>query len=182
MAVTPVVAASLVAEVADRLHRSLMALEQAYEAAGRSLADLGPADALAERMLAVVPRPAVGSDGATERYFGVAKVAALLGLTPAEVEARRAERQLLGLRSHTGVVVYPTAQFTPEGGVPPGLADVLARFPAGDAADRRLASWLRRPQPSLEGLSVLSWLRAGLAVSAVLDLTTIDLTAIELTG
>ncbi|MGI8873076.1 MAG: hypothetical protein ACR2KP_01860 [Egibacteraceae bacterium] len=147
---------TLDARRAERL--DLIALD--YARAGRSVAELGTADELAERMLAVVPTPSPW-DEIVGPVYRTAQVAAVLGgVSRQAVADRRARGRLLGLRTSDGVWVYPAFQFTGST-VLPGLTDLLGCFD-GDSVDGwTLTSWLRSPRAGLDGRSVLDLLAEG---------------------
>jgi hypothetical protein len=95
------------ARLAERL--DLIALD--YARAGRSVTELGTADELAERMLAVVPTPSPW-DEIVGPVYRTAQVATVLGgVSRQAVADRRARGRLLGLRTSDGVWVYPAFQF-----------------------------------------------------------------------
>jgi hypothetical protein len=92
------------------------------------------------------------------------EVAALMGVTPAAVHARRQRGTLLAVRQANGEFLYPACQFGDEGSLP-GLGQVLAAF-AVEGAWTRL-SVLLSPAPSLDGATPLDALRRGDVAGAV---------------
>lgn len=147
-------------DASARLAERLDLIARDYARAGRSVSELGTADELAERMLAVVPTPSPW-DEIVGPVYRTAQVAALLGgVSRQAVADRRARRRLLGLRTSDGVWVYPAFQLSGST-VLPGLATVLGCFDDDSVDGWTLSSWLRSPRAELEGRSVLDLLAVG---------------------
>jgi hypothetical protein len=149
-----------------RFARALAGVVADYRRQGRSPSDLlGEPESFGERAVAAqAPAPSPWDDlvGPFLRCEGVE---ARLGVTRQAVAARAARRRLLRVVTADGVHLYPTWQFA-DGGVVPGLDDVLSLF-AEDAVDGwTLAGWLRTPDPEL-GAAPLEALQRG-DVAAVL--------------
>jgi len=95
-------------------------------------------------------------------FYSARQVARLLGGISRQAVAGRRERgTLLGLKTADGRVVYPTFQFGEANRLIPGLAEVIRCFRRSEVEAWILASWLVSPLRSLEGQSVLEWLRSG---------------------
>jgi len=92
------------------------------------------------------------------------EVAALMGVTPAAVHARRQRGTLLAVRQANGEFLYPACQFGDEGALP-GLGQVLAAFTVEGEWTR--LSVLLSPAPSLDGATPLDALRTGDVAGAV---------------
>ena len=152
--------AAMVDEVSTKVRTALRELAAAYAQAGRSLAEAGSADAIAERMVATVPTPS-SWDERIGPFYGPGQAAKVLGGVSRQALAeRRARRTVLALRTADGAFVYPTFQFA-GGGVVPGLAGVVQAFAADEDDDWTLAAWLVAPRRALGGRSVVGWLRDG---------------------
>lgn len=67
-------------------------------------------------------------------------------------------RQLLALETSDGIVIYPAFQVD-QFQLLPGLAEVLGVFAGVPVDGWTLSSWLLAPSESLDGLSVIDWLR-----------------------
>lgn len=147
--------------VTESLREALAERLAAYSRAGHSLAELGRADELAERMLAAVPSPSRWDDllGPFHDTRGVTRL--LGGVSRQAVADRRERRTLLGLKTADGVLVYPAFQFDEHNEVLPGLAAVLQCFDPEAADDWTLAGWLVAKQQALDGETVIEWLRGG---------------------
>jgi hypothetical protein len=102
--------------------------------------------------------------------FTTDQVRSLLGSTSRQaVHDRVLRHTLLCLKTRDGHRVYPTYQFVSRD-VVGGLSDVLTRV-AGTIDDWTLASWLRTPQVTLGGASIIDeLLRQGRADDTILQL------------
>lgn len=144
----------------SRFAEALAGVLADYRRRGRSASDLlGEPESFGERaVVAQAPVPSPWDDlvGPFLRSQGVE---ARLGITRQGVAARAARRGLLRVVTADGVHLYPAWQFE-DGGLLPGLGDVLTLF-AEDAVDGwTLAGWLRTRDPEL-GEAPLDTLRRG---------------------
>ena len=132
------------------------------------LASVGPIDPPPRDPLASArARGAVMKSDLLARAGGAlsaGEVAALMGVTPAAVHARRQRGTLLAVRQANGEFLYPACQFGDEGALP-GLGQVLAAFTV-DGEWTRL-SVLLSPAPALDGATPLDALRRGDVAGAV---------------
>ncbi|HUP23899.1 MAG TPA: hypothetical protein VNB06_13265 [Thermoanaerobaculia bacterium] len=138
-----------VERAAQRFARTLAGVVADYRRRGRSPSELlGEPEAFGERAVAAqAPAPSPWDDlvGPFLRCEGVE---ARLGITRQAVAARAARRRLLRMVTADGVHLYPTWQFA-DGGLVPGLDEVISLF-AEEAVDGwTLAGWLRTPDPEL---------------------------------
>ncbi|HVG43141.1 MAG TPA: hypothetical protein VM890_00370 [Longimicrobium sp.] len=92
------------------------------------------------------------------------EVAAVMGVTPAAVHARRQRGTLLAVRQANGEFLYPACQFGDDGALP-GLGQVLAAFTVEGEWTR--LSVLLSPAPDLAGATPLDALREGDVAGAV---------------
>lgn len=154
--------------VASEIARRLSSLEAAYAERGSSLAELGSASDLAERMLAAVPSPSLWND-VLGPFYGSAQVARLLGGISRQAVADRRERgTLLGLKTADGAWVYPTFQFGPDNEVLPGLAEVTRILAASGIDEWTLAGWLTSSLAALGNRTPIAWLRERQSRASVL--------------
>lgn len=159
---------SLADSISERLRSELQDLEASYARHGRSLADLGSADEIVERMVAVVPEPSPWDD-ALGPFYSSAKVAQFLGgISRQALSERRGRKSLLALRTADGAWVYPTFQFNRNNRVIAGLPAAVKVLGSSGADDWTLAGWLVSPLDSLGGQSVVEWLSNGLERDVVL--------------
>jgi hypothetical protein len=86
------------------------------------------------------------------------EVAVKLGLTVADIDAQREEGLLVALPLTTGCWVFPSWQFV-DGGLIPGLEDVLRSLPAPGPWSRIL--FLQGSDPYLDGQTPLELIRKG---------------------
>ncbi len=101
-------------------------------------------------------RQTVNARDAAARY-GVAGP-----VTPEAVKKAARERRLLAVRGKGGEMRFPVWQFREDGGLVPGLGEVLAELsnsPAGD--DMEAFAFFLNPNPLTEGLPPIEALRAG---------------------
>lgn len=82
------------------------------------------------------------------------------GVSKQAVNDRVRRHRLLALRTGSGRLVYPVAQFDGER-VVAGLSDVLDVLVPDDTEAWMVASWLTTPDPELAGRTPLEALRAG---------------------
>lgn len=151
---------SLPLAVARRIFEQLDELEARYGQQGRSLADLGSAEHLAERMLATVPTPSLWSElGLFYSTTGVAKL--LGGVSRQAIADRRQRSTLLGLRTADDAWVYPEFQFDDHQTVLRGLPAVWRTLRASGVDEWTLAGWLTSPMSTLGDCSPIDWLRRG---------------------
>jgi hypothetical protein len=147
--------------VTARLRETLAERLVAYSRAGHSLAELGRADELAQRMLAAVPAPSRWDDLLGPFYDTRGVTRLLGGVSRQAVADRRGRRTLLGLKTADGVLVYPAFQFDDHNEVLPGLAAVLQSFDPEAVDDWTVAGWLVAKQRALDAATVVEWLRGG---------------------
>ena len=105
-------------------------------------------------------------------FWTTSKTARELGLSEEEIEARLADKLLLGLQTKDEDVVLPSFQFMQfeddKWTVLPGLDQVLKPFKGvtTHAMDWTLASWLNNAErPEFEGKSIIEYLKEGNDVS-----------------
>lgn len=147
--------------VTELLREALAQRLALYTREGHTLAEVGPVDELARRMLAAVPAPSRW-DNLLGPFYDTRGVARLLGgVSRQAVADRRERRTLLGLKTTDGVLVYPVFQFDERNEVLPGLAAVLQCFDSEAVEDWTLAGWLVSRQRALDGETVVEWLRRG---------------------
>lgn len=144
-------------------------LESSYAERGRSLADLASPQELAERMVAIVPRPSRWDDFLGP-FYGPAQVAEILGgISRQAVAERRQRHTLLGLKTADGHWVYPVFQFDERNSVRAGLPDLLQTLAASGVDDWSLAGWLVSPLRSLDGRTPIEWLRQRRDLATLLE-------------
>jgi hypothetical protein len=147
--------------VLDRLATDLRSLARTYAAAGRSLAELGSAAEVADRMVASLPAPS-GWNAAVGPFYGSVQISKVLGgISRQAVADRRSRHTLLALRTSDGQWVYPTFQFDEHHEVIPGLPAVVQTLAESGVDDWTLAGWLVSPMRSLGGSTPIAWLRSG---------------------
>ncbi len=122
-------------------------------------------DELAARLISVLP--VVDPDNRLADLVGpcysTAGVQTLLGrsrrrpVSKQAVEARRANRRILALRTSDGFWVYPTFQFGDDGDVRRDVIAVLTLF-GPDSPSWSVAAWFRTPAASLDGRTPLDGL------------------------
>lgn len=94
-------------------------------------------------------------------FYDTEGVMALLGgVSKQAVNDRVRRHRLLALRTGSGRLVYPAAQFNDER-VVDGLGDVLDVLVPDDTEAWMVASWLTTPDPDLDGRTPLAALRTG---------------------
>lgn len=112
-----------------------------------------------EELLAYMEKTRVWKDlvGPADDTVGTLRT---LGISEPELTDLVDRRMLLAVTTSDGKVLFPMFQFD---GLEmlAGLPDVMAVFAGVPVDDWTLASWLLAPSDSLEGLSVVDWLRAG---------------------
>ncbi len=146
--------------VAWLVGQELNRLESRYAGQGRSLADLGAPQELAERMVATLPSPSPWDD-LIGPFYGPAQVARVLGNVSRQAVAdRRQRRTLLGLKTADGHWVYPLFQFDRCNRVLAGLPELLRILAASGIDDWSLAGWLASPLRSLGGRTPIECLRS----------------------
>ena len=147
--------------VAWLVGQELSRLEDRYAGRGRSLADLGLPEEIAERMVATLPSPSPWDD-LLGPFYGPGQVAAILGnISRQAVADRRQRRTLLGLKTADNHWVYPVFQFDRHNSVLTGLPEVLQILAASDIDDWSLAGWLMSSLSSLRDRTPIDWLRGG---------------------
>src|SRR5919106_2917161 len=150
-----------VARVSAHVSAELARVVDDLRANGQAPEALGDPDALAERMIGVVPQPSPWAElGPFYSTTGIARV--LGGVSRQAVEERRRRRTILALRTSDGVWVYPAFQLDGRNRVVRGLADILVRFrPQTPDDEWMVASFVAASQPALGGRSIVDHLRAG---------------------
>ncbi len=93
-------------------------------------------------------------------YDTVGVMTLLGGVSKQAVNDRVRRHRLLALRTGSGRLVYPVAQFDGER-VVDGLSDVLDVLVPDDTEAWMVASWLTTPDPELAGHTPLEALRSG---------------------
>jgi len=160
---------SIPRQVALQVFAKLEALEVAYVNQGRSLDELGPPDAVADRMVATLPTPSAWAE--LGPFFGTHRVAKLLGGVSRQAIADRRKRDtLLALRTADDIWVYPAFQFDEHNKVLRGLPEVVRVLKASAVDDWTLAGWLSSPMHSLDRQSPVDWLRQGEPLEPLLTL------------
>lgn len=152
---------------AESVQTALAAADEVGGLAGL-LASVGPIDPPPRDPLAAARARGAGMKAELlERAGGalsVGEVAAMMGVTPAAVHARRQRGTLLAVRQANGEFLYPACQLGDEGALP-GLGQLLAAFTV-DGEWTRL-SVLLSPAPGLEGATPLDALRQGDLAGAI---------------
>lgn len=162
-------AVSFADQVTSLVGLKLRELEASYAERGRSLAEVASPREIAERMVAIVPRPS-GWDDLLGPFYGPGQVAEVLGgISRQAVAERRQRRTLLGLRTDDGHWVYPVFQFDERNAIPTGLAELLRILGDSGVDDWSLAGWLASPLRSLDGSTPIEWLRRGSNLARLLD-------------
>ncbi len=147
--------------VTDRLREGLTDRLAAFTRDGHSLAEIGPAEELAERMLAALPAPTRWDD-LLGPFYDTRGVARLLGgISRQAVADRCVRRSLLGLKTADGVLVYPAFQFNEHNEVVAGLGPVLKSFDPHVVDAWTVAGWLVSKKRTLKGKTPIAWLREG---------------------
>ncbi|MCL4414233.1 MAG: hypothetical protein M1522_05705 [Actinobacteria bacterium] len=130
---------------------------------------LGPPEAAAESMLALLPEPSPWAKEVGPVYRSEQVRRLLGGVSRQALADRERRRTILALHTADGHVVYPVFQF--EGPrIVRGLAEVLQVLEAAPVDRWTLTAWLRAPQDALEKTSVADWLRSGRSVEPLLAL------------
>ena len=157
--------------VAWLVGQELNRLEDRYAGQGRSLAELGPPQDLAERMVSTLPSPSPWDDRLGP-FYGPSQVAKVLGsISRQAVAERRGRHTLLGLRTADNHWVYPLFQFDRHGEVIQGLPELLQLLAASGIDDWSLAGWLMSPLRSLGGRTAIEWLQEGRDRATLLEVT-----------
>ena len=129
--------------------QELNRLEARYAGRGRSLAELGPPQDLAERMVSTLPSPSPWDD-LLGPFYGAGQIRSVLGNVSRQAVAERRQRHtLLGLKTADGQWVYPLFQFDRHNEVIQGLPELLQLLAASGVDDWSLAGWLMSPLRSL---------------------------------
>ncbi|HBB76539.1 MAG: hypothetical protein A2186_02975 [Candidatus Levybacteria bacterium RIFOXYA1_FULL_41_10] len=118
-------------------------------------------------------------DRAVGPFWSSSRVARLLGLSDEEVFERSQRKKLLGLVARDGQLVFPSFQFTQsedagDYAVLQGLEEVMTPFatvPESASLGWMIASWLKVGQFSLDGKSVIEYLRNGNPPSIAVSLS-----------
>lgn len=149
----------VVREYADALSR-----------AGRNLDDVGGAQAVAEAVAAVLPRPnrfvtRLGLVYTTGQLQRLLPGASAKPVTDEAVRDRRQHGRLIGVKTRDGRWAYPAFQFQVRPGKLVPREEVLAlwRLLPSDDPDvdtLTIAAWLTGPRADLEGRTPLEWLDA----------------------
>jgi hypothetical protein len=113
---------------------------------------------VAVRMVATVPRRSHPL-GAVMSTSGIARV--LGGVTRQAVEGRRQRKTLIALKTVEGAWVYPAFQLDDHRRVVPAIVDAHVRLCRGRIDGWAAAAALLRPQPQLDGRSIVQHLREG---------------------
>lgn len=164
------VATLFVDKVTARLRRGLEERLAQYVEHGHSLAEIGSAEELADRMLQAVPTVSRWDD-LLGPFYSTAQMAKICGgISRQALADRRERRTILGLKTADGVVVYPTFQFDETNRILRGFSEILQCFRGADVDDWTLAGWLVSPLRALGGRSVVDWLRLGRELEPVLVL------------
>lgn len=103
---------------------------------------------------------AVWTDAVGPFYDTVGVMTLLGGVSKQAVNDRVRRHRLLALRTGSGRLVYPVAQFNNER-VVDGLGDVLDVLVPDDTEAWMVASWLTTPDPDLDDRTPLEALRVG---------------------
>ncbi len=145
--------------VAWLVGQELDRLAARYAERGRSLAELGPPQEVAERMVASLPSPSRW-DELLGPFYGPGQVARVLGdVSRQAVADRRQRRTLLGLRTADRHWIYPLFQFDRRNRVLKGLPELLRILSESGIDDWSLAGWLMSPLRPLGGRTAMEWLR-----------------------
>jgi hypothetical protein len=160
---------NLAIDISKRIYAELQELEASYARRGRSLEELGTADDLVERMVAILPDPSAWDD-TLGPFYGSAKVATMLGgISRQALSERRGRKSLLALKTADGAWIYPTFQFDRNNRVFPGLPALLKVLESSGVDDWTAAGWVVSPLESLGGLSAVEWLSRGLDRDVALE-------------
>lgn len=81
--------------------------------------------------------------------------------TPRAVDELVKRRQLLGLATQSGHLVFPAFQFAASGRTYPALPAILEAFAGAVFSPYTVASWFVTPEPFLEGETPARWLQRG---------------------
>ncbi len=157
--------------VAWLVGQELDQLEARYAERGRSLAELGPPQEVAHRMVASLPSPSPW-DELLGPFYGPGQVATVLGnISRQAVAERRQRRTLLGLRTADRHWVYPLFQFDRRNRVLKRLPELLRILGESGIDDWSLAGWLMSPLRSLNGRTAIEWLREEGDPATLLEVT-----------
>lgn len=118
------------------------------------------------------PEPSLSRwDNLVGPFYSVSQAAKVCGGISLEaLEDRTEHREVLGLQTADGVLVYPAFQFDEQNRIVQGLPQVLRCFPVEPLYGWALAGWLVSPLRALDGVSVVQWLRKGKDLAPVLVL------------
>lgn len=129
---------------------------------GKRISQLGPVDEVAGRVLSALETATASPwADAVGPVYPTAVVREMLGGITRQALLDRVKRhKLLSLRTADGHLVWPAWQFRHASAIA-GLSEVLAAVAPGGADPWTLASWLRAPQPTVEGRSVADLISSG---------------------
>ncbi len=109
---------------------------------------------------------AMWADAVGPFYDTEAVMLLLGGISKQAVNDRVRRHRLLALRTGSGRLVYPVAQFDDER-VVDGLGDVLDVLVPDNTEAWMVASWLATPDPELDDLAPIEALRAGAVADVI---------------
>ncbi len=142
-----------ISEVITRLTRVLLRVYGELEVSSTVPAAFGRYELL---------RETVNARDAAVRYAVAGPV------TPEAVKKAARERRLLAVRGKGGEMRFPVWQFRENGGLVPGLGEVLAELAQGPAGDDMEAfAFFLNPNPLTGGVSPIEALRAGRKESVI---------------
>jgi len=127
--------------------------------AGHRPETLGPAQQVAQRMLATVPAQHPW-DEQIGPFYDTSGVVRLLNASKQAVADRVRRRTLLAASTARGRVVYPVWQF--DGGlVNPVISRLVTCFRGVPVDGWAIASWFTTPAAALDGATPVEWVLAG---------------------
>ncbi|HET8601264.1 MAG TPA: hypothetical protein VFL99_13125 [Segeticoccus sp.] len=124
---------------------------------GRSLADLGDPEELAQRMVAALPSQHAW-DERLGPFYDTAGLVTWLGISRQALADRVRRGTLLACRTADGHLVYPALQFARDGAVRPGVVDAVGQFTRAGADGWAIAVWLTTPSDAFDGHSAVDYL------------------------
>jgi hypothetical protein len=125
---------------------------------GGDPSELGEPAELAERMAAALPDAAHPLDVELGPFYDTAGLSTWWGVSRQALADRVRRGTLLACRTADGHLVYPAFQFSRDGAVRPGIADVVAVFSRHRVDGWTAAVWLTTPSPVFEGDSAVDHL------------------------
>ncbi|HET7304731.1 MAG TPA: hypothetical protein VFJ12_09310 [Segeticoccus sp.] len=144
-------------ELTDRVGELVAQRARALAAQGRSIADLGDTEELAQRMVAALPTQHAW-DERLGPFYDTAGLVTWLGISRQALADRVRRGTLLACRTADGHLVYPALQFARDGVVRAGVVDAIGHLTRAGAEGWAVAVWLTTPSDAFEGHSAVDFL------------------------